>query len=107
MGVVRKWTGQKGAVEREKRYMDQQAEAARTSEQRQTAAMNESIRQSAVAAKLTQERESAQAMASSELSKPLAEADVSVGGGYGSDLVEVARARRKKFSQDYSSGVNI
>lgn len=107
MGVVRKWTGQKGAIEREKRYMDQQAEAARTSEQRQTAAMNESIRQSAVAAKLSQEREAAQAVASSELSKPLAEADVSVGGGYGSDLAEAVKSRRKKFSQDYSSGVNI
>ena len=107
MGMVRKWTGQKGAVEREKRYMEQQAAAARESEQRQKSAMNESIRQSALAARLTQERESAQAIASSELSKPLAEADVSVGGGYGSGLAEVVKSRRKKFSQDYSSGVNI
>lgn len=106
MGAVRKWTGQKGAIEREKRYMGEQAAAARESEQRQTKAMNESIRQSAAAARLTQEREAAQAAASSELSKPLAEADVNVGDIY-SSVVEAARSRRKKFSQDYSSGVNI
>lgn len=106
MGLVRKWTGQKGAIEREKRYMGQQAEAARESERRQTSAMNESIRQSAIAARLTQERESAQAAASSELSKPLAEAEVNVGDTY-SSVVDAARARRKKFGQDYASGVNI
>ena len=106
MGVVRKWTGQKGAVEREKRYMNEQAAAARESERRQTAAMNESIRQSAAVARLTQEREAAQAAASSALNKPLAEADVNVGDTYGS-VGETARVRRKKFGQDYASGVNI
>ena len=106
MGAVRKWTGQKGAIEREKRYMSQQQAAALDAEQRQTKAMNESIRQAASAARLAQEREAAQAAASSELNKPLAEADVNVGDSYGS-VGETARARRKKFSQDYSSGVNI
>ena len=106
MGMVRKWTGQKGAVEREKRYMNEQKAAAQDSERRQTAAMNESIRQSASAARLAQEREAAQAVASSELSKPLAEAEVNVGGALGT-AVDDARARRKKFSKDYSSGVNI
>lgn len=106
MGMVRKWTGQKGAVEREKRYMNEQAAAARDSERRQTNAMNESIRQSAIASRLTQEREAAQAAASAALSKPLAEADVNVGDTFTS-VVDAASARRKKFSQDYSSGVNI
>lgn len=106
MGVVRKWTGQKGAIEREKRYMNEQQAAAQESEQRQTKAMNESIRQAAASARLTQEREAAQAVASAALSKPLAEADVNVGDAYGS-VAEAARTRRKKFSQDYSSGVNI
>jgi hypothetical protein len=107
MGMVRKWTGQKGAIEREKRYMNEQADAARDSERRQTNAMNESIRQAAVSQRLAQEREAAQASASSELSKPLEEADVSIGGGSDSSIDVLTKSRRKKFGQDYSSGVNI
>lgn len=105
MGAVRKWTGQKGAVERQQRQMAAQEAAARDAERRQTSSMNSSIQQAARAMAAQQEREAAQAAANAELSKPLAEADVSVGGG--SIMEAVVKARRKKFSQDYSSGVNI
>lgn len=106
MGMVRKWTGQKGAVERQKRAMAQQEQAARDAEARQTSAMNSSIQQAARNMAAQQEREAAQAAASQELNKPLAAADVRLGDA-GMNVIEAVRSRRKKFSAGYSSGVNI
>lgn len=104
MGWVRKVTGQKGAVERQQQSLAQQEAAARDAEKRQTQAMNESIRQAAVAAQLQQERQAAMASASDSLNKPLAEASVQVAPA----VTDTATTtRKKKFQSSYSSGVNI
>ena len=107
MGVVRKWTGQKGAVERQQRQLAAQEAAARDAEQRQTNAMNASIQQAARSMAAQQEREAAQAAASAELSKPLAQADVPLGTDNGVDIMGAAKTRRKQFGSTYNSGVRI
>lgn len=104
MGYIRKVTGQKGQVERQQAYLNQQEQAARDAEQRQQQALNESIRQAAVATQLQQERQAAQSAASDALNKPMADPTVQIAPAA---TDPTTTARKKKFQQQYNTGVNI
>lgn len=101
MGWFRKITGQQGEINRQKAALAEQERSARESADKQTQALQESARQAAMQVQQAQERAAAQAAAQDLLSKPLAEAEVTVGAG------EEAATTRKKKLNAYSTGVNI
>lgn len=107
MGWFRKVTGQQGQINRQRDALAQQEAAAREAAAKQTAAMQESARAAAQAVVTQQERQAASAAASDMLSKPMAEADVSVGEGDTSRPGKFRQRLAGTVNRIYNSGVSI